>query len=65
MIEATKRQLRLAAGWCLIIVGIILIPLPGPGLLVILGGLTFLSRDLAWARGMTRKLREFMKSKRE
>ena len=64
MIEVTKRWLRIVAGWCLVIVGIILIPLPGPGLLVILGGLALLSRESAWARRMIEKIRGLVRPKR-
>ncbi|MBI4376725.1 MAG: PGPGW domain-containing protein [Elusimicrobia bacterium] len=65
MIEATKRWLRVALGWCLVIAGIILIPLPGPGLPVIFGGLVVLSRDSAWARRMVERMKEYWRSKRE
>lgn len=65
VIEATKRCLRLAAGWSLLIAGLILIPLPGPGLPVILGGLAILSRDSAWARRILERIKEFLRSKRE
>lgn len=64
MIAATKRWLRIIAGWCLIIAGIIMIPLPGPGLLVILGGLTVLSSESAWAHSLMERLKEYLRSKR-
>lgn len=39
-----------ALGWLLIPVGIVLIPAPGPGLLVLVAGIALLSRRYAWAR---------------
>jgi uncharacterized protein (TIGR02611 family) len=43
------RLFRLASGTFLTILGVILMPLPGPGLLVVAIGLGILSRDVAWA----------------
>ena len=40
----------MTVGFFIVIVGIILIPLPGPGTLVILVGLTILGVELEWAR---------------
>ena len=37
-----------------VIVGIIALPLPGPGWLIIAGGLTILSKDVAWADRLLR-----------
>ncbi|KQP81361.1 MULTISPECIES: PGPGW domain-containing protein [unclassified Aeromicrobium] len=45
-------------GWVLVVVGIILWPLPGPGLLIILAGITVLSRQHAWARRVLGPVRE-------
>ena len=41
-----------AAGFTTIAVGIALIPLPGPGTLIILGGLTMLGREFPGAKRM-------------
>ena len=44
-----------SAGWTLVVVGIILMPLPGPGLLIVLGGVALLARQYEWAeRNLTR-----------
>ncbi|MBI4425689.1 MAG: PGPGW domain-containing protein [Elusimicrobia bacterium] len=64
MMGATRRWLRLGAGWGLLLAGVVLIPLPGPGLLVILGGLTLLSKESAWARRVLGRLREYVASLR-
>ncbi|HAF68521.1 MAG TPA: hypothetical protein DCX77_01245 [Acidimicrobiaceae bacterium] len=39
----------MASGTFVTILGVILMPLPGPGLLVVAIGLGILSRDVAWA----------------
>ena len=48
------RALRLTAvtvaGFALVVLGIILMPLPGPGSLVVLAGLGVLGTEYAWAR---------------
>ena len=43
------RLFRIASGSLIRVFGVILIPLPGPGLLVVAIGLAVLSRDVAWA----------------
>jgi uncharacterized protein (TIGR02611 family) len=43
------RLLRMTSGTFVTILGVILMPLPGPGLLVVAVGLGILSRDVAWA----------------
>lgn len=37
-------------GWALVVVGVPLMPLPGPGSIVILAGVALLARNHAWAR---------------
>jgi len=49
MKQTLGRLGRSAAGFLLLLVGIILVPLPGPGFLVIFAGLILLARDYAWA----------------
>ena len=39
-----------ALGWILIPVGIVLMPAPGPGLLILVAGVALLSRRYRWAR---------------
>lgn len=36
-------------GWVLVVLGIILMPLPGPGMLIVLGGIVLLARHYDWA----------------
>ena len=45
-----NRTTRILAGTGLILVGIPLIPLPGPGWLTIAGGLALLGQEVEWAQ---------------
>jgi uncharacterized protein (TIGR02611 family) len=65
MAEVQRRQQGVAErvatevlGWTVVVVGIVLWPLPGPGLLIILAGITILARQHAWARRLLAPLRE-------
>jgi Putative transmembrane protein (PGPGW) len=55
----TLRATRIALGIALLVLGgILALPLvPGPGLLVMFGGLTVLSSEFAWARRLRERLR--------
>ena len=53
-----KRVVTEVLGWLLVVVGIILWPLPGPGLLIVLAGITVLSRQHAWARRVLTPVRQ-------
>lgn len=45
-----RKALVVAAGVPLVLLGFVMIPLPGPGLLVIVGGLFVLSLEFDWAK---------------
>lgn len=49
---------RMALGFLVLIAGIIMLPLPGPGWLVIAAGLVILSEDVAWADRALRIIRK-------
>lgn len=53
------RIARIGAGLGTVLLGILLLALPGPGLLTIAGGLAILSVDFVWAR----RLLDWMKSR--
>ncbi len=53
-----ERVVTEVLGWTVVVIGIILWPLPGPGLLIILAGITILARQHAWARRVLDPLRE-------
>ena len=46
---AAKRIGLEVLGWLLLVVGLIAIPLPGPGLLMMAGGIVLLSQQYEWA----------------
>lgn len=52
------RLIRMGLGTLVVLMGIVLLPLPGPGWLVIAAGLVILSRDVAWADRVLRYLRK-------
>jgi uncharacterized protein (TIGR02611 family) len=60
--RALARAARLTTvavvGLALVVAGIILMPLPGPGLLVVIAGLAVLATEFAWARRLLDYARE-------
>lgn len=56
--HALVRTGRMAVGFLVVIIGIIALPLPGPGWLIIAAGLTILSKDVAWAERLLRYIRK-------
>ena len=52
------RIARLTVGWLFTLVGLVLLVLPGPGLLFLIPGLTLLSAESLWVRRFLRRLRE-------
>lgn len=44
-----RKALVFSVGIVIVVVGIILMPLPGPGTLIVLGGLAILATEFAWA----------------
>jgi len=52
------RLARVVAGVIVVLVGVALLALPGPGLVVVAAGLVLLSRDVPFARRLLAKVRE-------
>lgn len=50
LIKAARKFIIFFLGFLVIGIGIILIPLPGPGLLIILAGLAILGIEFEWAK---------------
>lgn len=50
-----KRSAVTLAGVCLVLGGIALIPLPGPGMLLVVAGLAVLATEYVWARRLLRR----------
>jgi uncharacterized protein (TIGR02611 family) len=47
-------------GGLVVVVGLILIPLPGPGWLIVFGGLAIWAVEFAWARHLLRLARDLL-----
>ena len=56
------RLLGMTAGTLVTILGVIMMPLPGPGLLIVAIGLGILSRDVAWADRLLQIVRKRLPS---
>jgi uncharacterized protein (TIGR02611 family) len=50
---------RIATGFTLLVAGVFMLVLPGPGIVTIIAGLTVLSTDVVWAR----RLNEWARAK--
>lgn len=58
-----KRLFIAIIGGTVVLIGIVMIALPGPGLLVILAGLGILAIEFAWARHWLHKVRQYLPGK--
>lgn len=54
MPAAVRRTLTFFAGWILVLLGLIALVLPGPGLLLLLCGLVVLATEYTWAQRWVR-----------
>ena len=52
------RLARIIGGFSLIVAGILMLALPGPGILTIIAGLALLARDMAWAQRLETWVKE-------
>ena len=52
-----KRYAKITGGFVLLIAGVILLPLPGPGILVIALALAVLAGEFAWARKLLDRIK--------
>lgn len=59
-----KRILIAVAGGTVLLLGVIMIILPGPALLVIPAGLAILAVEFAWARVVLHKIRAYLPKKK-
>lgn len=51
------RLARMTVGTLVVIAGIVLLPLPGPGWLIIAAGLAILAQDVVWADRLLKRVR--------
>lgn len=49
------------AGAVVVITGVILMPLPGPGLLIVIAGLMILATEFAWAERHLSRVKDYAK----
>ena len=59
MLHFTKRVAKMAAGFVLLLAGIIMLVTPGPGWLTIFMGLALLASEFTWAR----RLLDYLKAR--
>jgi uncharacterized protein (TIGR02611 family) len=59
--NSTRKLLVALAGFPVILLGIILIPLPGPGILVVILGLFILSLEFDWAKRYFESAKEWQR----
>jgi uncharacterized protein (TIGR02611 family) len=52
-----KRWLKIVAGFALLPLGVLMLPLPGPGWLVIFLALAILAGEFVWARNLLDRLK--------
>ncbi|MEX1037536.1 MAG: PGPGW domain-containing protein [Acidimicrobiia bacterium] len=53
-----KRATRIAAGGGLVLIGIPMLVLPGPGLLTIFAGITVVASEFIWAERVVERVKE-------
>jgi uncharacterized protein (TIGR02611 family) len=56
--QRTKRLLRIVLGFTLLVIGVAMLVLPGPGWLTIGYGLVILAAEFIWARRLLNRLKE-------
>jgi uncharacterized protein (TIGR02611 family) len=56
---SVKRILKIVAGFLLLPIGVVMLPLPGPGWLVIFLALAILAGEFVWARTLMDRLKQF------
>jgi len=57
LLRAGFRVLVLLVGATTVLVGLVLIPLPGPGSLIVFLGISLLGREFAWAHRLSARIR--------
>lgn len=48
--DTSKRVVMAMVGWVVLLLGLVMVPYPGPGWLVVFAGLAILARQYVWAR---------------
>ena len=58
LVRLARRAVILVIGATVVLLGIVMVVTPGPGLLVILGGLAILGTEFLWARSLMKNIKE-------
>jgi uncharacterized protein (TIGR02611 family) len=56
-VEQVRRVFLIIAGFTLLLLGVVMLVTPGPGLLVILLGLGLLAAEFVWARRLMERIK--------
>ncbi len=56
-VQQVRRFFKILGGFTLLVVGIVMLVTPGPGWLVIIGGLAMLAAEFVWARRLLDRLK--------
>jgi len=59
IITHSKRTLIAILGGLVVVLGLIMVPYPGPGWLVVFGGLAILSTEFTWAHNLLNKAKGY------
>ena len=57
-VEQVRRVFLIIAGFTLLLIGIVMLVTPGPGMVVILLGLGLLAAEFVWARRLMERIKE-------
>jgi len=57
-LQQAKRLIRIVMGFTVLIIGIIMIALPGPAVVVIPVGLAILATEFLWARNLLKRFQD-------
>ena len=56
-VQQVRRFFKILGGFTLLFVGVVMLITPGPGWLVIIGGLAMLAAEFVWARRLLNRLK--------
>jgi uncharacterized protein (TIGR02611 family) len=57
-IHHAKRLIKIASGFAILIAGLVMLVIPGPGLVTIVLGLALLATEFHWAKRLLHRLKE-------
>ena len=56
-VNHTKRVMKIAIGFALLLAGLVMLVIPGPGLVTIVLGLALLATEFLWARQLLARIK--------